>query len=708
MSSFSLIPRIVAAALACCMAVPGSLMAQQDQQGKDTDYTFRVSSSLVLVNIVARDNKGNLVTDLKREDFTLLEDGKPQSISSFDFENIEQAAQTSMSGGTNLMKKGVEVNAQTLKNHRLVVLFFDLVSLQPEDAERAVQASVNFVDKQMTAADFVGIISLNTSLTLNQDFTADKELLKRKLNGFISGEGDGFQQGSDGSTDGTPDTGAAYVPDDTEFNTFNNDRRLQALQAVVTGLSKIDQKKSLIYFSSGLTSNGLENYAALRKTADAARRANTAIYTLDSRGLQALPPGGDASTASLRGTSSYSGAAFQNQQNSNFSSQETLSTLAEDTGGKAFLDTNDFSGVFKQVQRDSSAYYILGFRSNNPAKDGRYRRLSVKVNRPGIKLEYRSGYFAPKDFQHFNKEDREQQLVDELNSDLPDTDVALYVGASYFRAADDNHFYVPVSVVVPGSQIPFTQGGDKEKATIDVIGSVRNEAKMQIGTTRETVKLNLDATQEVRRKNVQYNTAFLLPPGNYKLKFVVRENQTGHIGSFETDITVPDLKKGKLPVRLSSIVLGNQLLPAQGKRSAQNPLVYDGKQILPNIAHVFSSDQNLYLHYEVYDPAKPKEEVKTADGKKANAHLLTSIQFFQGKTKVFETPLVEASVLNAPERKAHIFEFSVPLGSLQPGYYTCQISVIDDAAGAFVFPRTPLLIKPTPSAPTQKTAGIIN
>jgi hypothetical protein len=125
-------------------------------------------------------------------------------------------------------------------------------------------------------------------------------------------------------------------------------------------------------------------------------------------------------------------------------------------------------------------------------------------------------------------------------------------------------------------------------------------------------------------------------------------------------------------------------------------------------AHVFSSDQNLYLHYEVYDPAKPKDDVKTADGKKANAHLLTSIQFFQGKTKVFETPMVEASVLNAPERKAHIFEFSVPLSSMQPGYYTCQISVIDDAAGAFVFPRTPLLIKAPPSAPTQKTAGILN
>jgi hypothetical protein len=403
-----------------------------------------------------------------------------------------------------------------------------------------------------------------------------------------------------------------------------------------------------------------------------------------------MPPGGTASTASMRGVSSYNGSAFQNQLNSNFSSQETLSTLAEDTGGKAFTDTNDFSGVFAQVQRDNSAYYVLGFRSSNQARDGRYRRLSVKVNRPGVKLEYRNGYFAPKDFRHFNREDREQQMADELNSELPQTDVSLFVGASYFRSVKgEDRYYIPVSLVIPGSQIPFIQGGDKDKATIDIIGVVRDEAKHPIGSARETVKLNLDASQQVRRKNVQYNTAFLLPPGRFQLKFVVRENQTGRMGSFETQITVPDLKKEKPPVRLSSVVLGNQVVPAS-KQEKSNPLVFEGKEILPNLAHVFPADGNLYFHYEVYDPAKPKE----APDKKQNAHLLTSIQFFQGKTKVFETPMIEATALNTPERGAQVFEFAVPLDKLKPGSYTCQISVIDDAAGTFVFPRTPVTIKP--------------
>ncbi|HEY0564359.1 MAG TPA: VWA domain-containing protein [Terriglobales bacterium] len=707
--------RLLSGLLCVYLAVPAAAQQQDQQQPEDSGFTIKVQTNLVLVNVVARDKQGNLIRNLKQSDFTVLEEGKPQQIRSFDFENVEQTAQTAMTGGqaaaaTNLMKKGATIDPAALRDHRLIILFFDLTSMQPEELQRAIDSSVNYVDKQMTSADLVGILSLTSTLALNQDFTSDKDVLRRKLRSFTTGEQAGFEQGTTGAdTDGTPDTGAAFSADDTEYNTFSNDLRLQALEAAVTSVSKIQQKKSLIYFSSGLTSTGLQNYATLRNAANAARKANVSIYTTDSRGLQALPPSGDASTASLRGTSSYSGAAFRNQQDQNFSSQETLSTIAEDTGGKAFLDTNDFSGVFARVQRDTSAYYVLGFTSNNPAKDGRFRKLTVKVNRPDIKLEYRNGYYAPKDFKHSNKEDREEQLADELSSETPSTDVFVLAGASYFRMADDR-FYVPVSLVIPGSQIPFVKGGDKDKATIDVMGVVRDETKRPIGNARETVKLNLDESQQVRRKNVQYNTAFVLPPGEYHMKFVVRENQTGRLGSFETDVKIPDLKREKVPVKISSVVLGNQVVPATGKKSNDNPLVYDGKLLLPNIAHVFSPDQSLYLHYEVYDPAKPKGDDAAPQGngnKKATERLLTSIQFFQGKTKVFETPVVTATNLNAPERRANVFEFAVPLSNLKPGAYTCQVSVIDDAAGTFVFPRTPVLVKAatSPAPNPQTTTG---
>ena len=319
------------------------------------------------------------------------------------------------------------------KDRRLIVLFFDLRRWSLTKLIVRVTSAEHYVDTQMAPADLVSIVSLGSSLLVNQDFTADHELLKKQLQAFGAGSGQGFEEGTTGSTEGTPDTGQPFTADDTEYNIFNTDRRLEALRSVAEKLSHMQQKKSLIYFSSGMDRTGIENQSELRAATNAAVRANMAIYTMDLRGLQALVAGGEAQNASLRGTSAYSGQSTINALNSNFTTQETLVTLASDTGGRAFLDSNDFSQVFKGVQQDTSTYYLLGYHSSNPAKDGRYRRISVKVNAPGAKVDYRRGYYAPADYQHSTKEDKELQLEEELASELPTTDLPLYLGDAYFR-----------------------------------------------------------------------------------------------------------------------------------------------------------------------------------------------------------------------------------------------------------------------------------
>ena len=266
--------------------------------------------------------------------------------------------------------------------------------------------------------------------------------------------------------------------------------------------------------------------------------------------------------------------------NANFATQEVMATLSSDTGGKAFFDSNDFAPAFAQVQRDTSAYYAIGFHSTDLARDGKYRKLTSRLTGPGVKLEYRPGYYAPADFKHSGREDRERELDEELASDLPATDMAVYLDAMYFRL-DDNRFYVPVSIIVPGSQIPFVKGGDKDKATLDIIGEVIDEVKRPIGNARETVKLNLDPSLQARQKNIEYTTSFKLPPGKYHLKFVVRENQTGRMGSFEADIVLPEMKK--MPLKMSSIVLASQRRTSK----KDSPLVRDGEEYVPNISHVF-------------------------------------------------------------------------------------------------------------------------
>jgi hypothetical protein len=320
-----------------------------------------------------------------------------------------------------------------------------------------------------------------------------------------------------------------------------------------------------------------------------------------------------------------------------------------------------------------------------------------------MKLEYRPGYYAPADFKHSGKEDRERELEEQLTSDLPATDVAVYLDAMYFRL-DENRFFVPVSLIVPGSQIPFVKGGDKDKATLDIIGDVIDEVKRPIGNARETVKLNLDPTLQARQKNIEYTTSFNLPPGKYHLKFVVRENQTGRMGSFEADITLPDMKKQ--PLKISSIVLASARQPS--KKSS--PLVRAGEEYIPNISHVFRQNQHLYLLYEVYGPAKEKLAEGQPKGTRAGIDLLSSLELIQGATKVYETPLVQAKAVNVEGRNAVAVELDVPLAGLKPGSYLCQLNVIDDAGGSFAFPRFAVLVhepaaNSTPTVPATAASS---
>ena len=700
--------RMVAGIALLALGVPAAqpVFAQDSSQLSNTPqggFVIKANAELVLTNVVARDSKtGEVVKGLKQSDFKIYENGKEQAIDTFDSESVDmatplnEATVSGLAAGPAGSKAVAVAKPEELRNHRLIVMFIDLTSMQPEDLERSVEAAQTFLRTKLQAADLVALVSLGDTLTVDQDFTADKDALIKEVGAYNGTEGQGFAQGANANSNQVEDT-TAYTPDESEYNDLNTDRELFALRAISQSLAKINEKKSLLYFSGGISRDGIENEASIRAAINAAVRADLAIYSVDTRGLQTVGSLGDASTGSLRGQAAFNGGSLMTNMNANFGSQEVMTTLSTDTGGTAFLDSNDFAPAFAKVQSDTSAYYAIGFHSSNPARDGKYRRLTVKVNRPGIKLEFRPGYYAPADFRHSGKEDREQELEDQLASDLPATDMAVYLDAMYFRL-DESRFYVPVSLVVPGSQIPFVKGGDKDKATLDIIGEVIDEVKRPIGHVRETVKLNLDQTVNARQKNIQYTTSFNLPPGKYDLKFVVRENQTGRMGSFEAAITLPDMKK--FPLKMSSIVLASMRQPSK----QQDPLVRNGEEYVPNISHVFRQDQHLYLLYEIYDPAHEKAAQNQPKGAKPGINLLSSLELIQGSTKVYETPEVQARQVNVAGRDAVAVELDVPLAGLKPGPYICQVNVIDDAGGSFAFPRFALLVRE--AAPVAPAAAV--
>jgi VWFA-related protein len=533
----------------------------------------------------------------------------------------------------------------------------------------------------MTPADLVAVATVASTLQVLTDFTGERERVDAALATLAYTDGPATEAPA-ASTVAT-DEAAAEATDEaaaeaSELDLFNNDVRLRALRTLAETLAPIEQKKAILYFSAGMQRNGQDNLVELRAAISAAVRAHVAIYPVDTRGLQAVVPGGDARQASGRGQSMFSGRGVVQQFSQLAASQDTLTSLAADTGGRAFTDTNDFGEAFARVQRDMSAYYLIGYSSTNTIKDGRFRRVQVRLTRDGLRVEARAGYYAARDFAHTTRGDRETQLQEQLFAAVSATDLPVLVTGGFFRISPEK-YYVPIAVAVPGSALPAIAG--KDKATLDVLGMVRDEQGRPVGRIRQTMNLSAAGGAPLEGKQLLYQSGVTLPPGRFAIKVVVRENTNGLTGSFEASVVVPDLRKAA--VKLSSIVLSTQQLPVDGRARSDNPLISGGVHMIPNVTHVVGRDQKLMFYFEVYDAAAAA----------AILDLRASLAFYRGKVKVLETPVVERTSVDAPDRRAAVFKLEVAGGAFKPGLYTCQVNLIDGVAGTFAFPRLALLIR---------------
>ncbi|MCC6857108.1 MAG: VWA domain-containing protein [Bryobacterales bacterium] len=690
--------------LATILALQLTASAQQEAPLPRGTVKFETTTRLVIVNVAVNDRQGKPVEGLKASDFTLTEDGQAQRIAVFEYQRLEEE---SLSPASGLIARGTAAPAAVApakqisapapgevkyRNRRLLVLFFDLSGMPVADQIRSRKAALKFVNTQLTASDLVAVMTYSTSLRVLCDFTADRDQLAGAIQSISIGES-GTSYGSTGEA-GEVDSGAAYTADDSEFNIFNTDRKLVALESAARMLGGLPEKKALVYFASGMTRTGIDNQAQLRSTVNAAIRSNVSLYPVDSGGLVAAAPLGDATQGSQGGQGMYSGASQRSQQSSFQDRQEALYTLAEDTGGKAMLDTNDLAEGIVQAQKSVSSYYILGYYSTNAALDGRYRRIKVQIAKNlAAKLDYRSGYFASKEFRQFNSSDRERQLQEALMLGDPVTDLTIALEVNYFRLARDRYF-VPVSVKIPGTDIELARMGGAESTRLDFIGEVRDAGGRLQGTVRDeiTVKLKGENAGRLAAHNLNYDTGFTLQPGTYTLKFLARENETGKMGTFETRFAVPNLtaRQNRLPT--SSVVLSHQreklsaaLASAERDRKliASNPLVQDGEKLVPSVTRVFLKDQEMYVYLEAYQPAAP-----------ATQYMVASVGFYRGKVKAFETaPLQIVEGLN-PKTKAVPVRFRVPLAKLEPGRYTCQVSLLSPSARKFAIWRAPVVLLP--------------
>lgn len=707
----------------------GAAQNQPAQNAPRGGFKFEATTQLVVVNLSAKDKDGNPIKGLKPADFTVTEDGKAQTIKVFEYQELEDTAipapahapapkpepkketpKPEPAAGPAALAKALEANVVKpvvgtqiapakpgeikYKDRRLLVMFFDLTGMPIQDQMRSQGAALKFMQSQMTPSDLMAIMTFSNDLRVVEDFTDDRDLLSKDIKNLSIGEGTDIAGAV--ADDSSEDTGAAYTADDTEFNIFNTDRQLAALETAVRMLGSLSEKKALVYFASGMAKTGLDNEAQLRATINAAVRSNVAFYPIDARGLVAQAPLGDATKGSPGGQGMYSGSSSRSAQSNFQGQQETLYTLAADTGGKALLDNNDLGLGIVQAQKDIASYYILGYYSTNEALDGHFRRIKIQLNsalasKLGKPLDYRTGYFASKEFKQFNSSDRERQLAEALLLGDPITDLSIAMEVDYFRLARTSYF-VPVAVKIPGSDIELARHGSSESTRLDFIGQVKDAKGAIAGNVRDyiEVKLKDEAASQLSKRTLQYDTGFTLAPGVYTLKFLARDNETGKMGTFETKFTIPDLTTEPRFLPISSVVLSNQrekldaaVATAERDRRllTSDPLVQDGVKLLPSVTRVFKKDQDMYIYLEAYEP--------TAE---TTQPLVATVSFYRGRVKAFETaPLQVTEGLNA-KSKALPVRFSVPMAKLQPGRYTCQVSVLDPTAQKFAFWRAPMVL----------------
>ena len=696
-------------------AKPAAAQAQQSAAPR-TPVKFTANTQLVVEDVILKDKSGQPITNLTVKDFVVTEDGKPQEVKICEFQKLEEKPAETLADEpqtkTETIKTEVpktdapKVTATSIaperpgdikyKDKRLMVLFFDMVSMPIQDQVRALDAATKFVKTQITPSDLVAIMQFSSDIKVVEDFTDDRDLLLKDIKHLTVGEGQGFDALD--ASDAASDTGDAFTQDDTEFSIFNTDRQLSALETAVKMLASLNEKKALVYFSSGIQRSGQDNQAQLQATVNAAIRSNVSFYPIDARGLVAQAPLGDATKGSPGGSAMYSGSSARASQSNFQAQQETLYTLATDTGGKTLIDNSDLALGIVQAQKDISSYYIVGYYTNNEKLDGHFRRVKITLKDAALtarvsKMDYRQGYWAGKDFKKFDSSDKERQLDEALLMGDPITDMDMALDAYYFRLARDRYF-VPVVAKIPGSELELAKKGGVESTTFDFIGVVKDSAGKIVQNVRDYIpfKLKEDVANQLSKHPIVYPTGFTLAPGTYSLRLVARENTTGRIGTFDKKLIIPDLTTEQARLPISSVILSSQRMDVGAavfsaqkdkKIDAANPLIESGKELIPSVTNVFSKGSEMYVYLQAYEPAAESTQP-----------LVFRVTFFHGKIKAFETAPMEVTEGLDAKSKALALKFSLPLSQLVPGRYTCQVSVISPDEQKWAIWRSPVMLVP--------------
>jgi len=692
----------VAAAAAALTAdqTPASQPPAAQQQAQAP--TFKLQVDYVEVDAVVTDRDGNLVKDLKKDDFQVVEDGKAQTISLFTqvdipIDRADRPLYTSLP-----IEPDVRTNERPFDGRVYVMVVDDLHTRFGRSA-RVKSVAKQFIERRLGANDVMAVVHTFGSTEWNQEFTSNKRLLLaavdktqgQKLNSATVNKTTEYYNTRDMRQQGDP----LNDPQDQE-RAFNARNTLRTLRNVADWFASVrGRRKAIIFVSEGIDydindlipSTGSTHYSAsdileeTRETIAAATRSNVAIYGIDPRGLTDL--GDETIEIGAFPDDTSLGVGQNSLQNEIRLSQDSLRTLSEETGGFAVVNQNDFSTAFDRLVRDNSSYYVLGYYPPD-TRPGRIHKITVRVSRSGLTVRARKGYITPKKTEspkNAAKDIRTPEVREAMESPLPVSGLTIHAFTAPFKGA------APNASVLLGVEL---RGHDLKLANTDVIQlsymAIDATGKVKAGSTDSVTMANLKAAtrDRIQETGLRMLNRLDIPPGRYQVRVAAHDAAGGNVGSVLTDLEVPDY--AKLPFGISGVVMTSASTSGMPTAKADEQL----KAVLPGspvASRSFPQNDEIALFAEVYD---------NAAGTPHKVDIATTITTDEGKVLFKDEEPRDSSDLGG-KKGGYGYTVRIPLKDIEPGNYVLTVSAksrLKDTPGA---ERQLRLIVTPPLVPTR-------
>jgi VWFA-related protein len=637
--------------------------------------TFRSAVDAVLVDFTVIDRQGNVVRDLKAEDVRVLEDGREQPISTFSLVDLpmddRRAPTFAIAGGPPaIVDRDVASNMDG--EGRLYVIALDDVGVQPQRSEVTRAIARQFVEKNLGPRDRAALVAMSGRYALANEFTADRKRLIAAIDKLQAGWG-------------------PYDISDSVLNRASARATFQYLEKLSRWMAGLDgRRKTIIFISEGVSSdipfgNGsaatdadfdestsaFDNLSSLsddalmlRDVIEAAARANVAIYTIDPRGQPGAPW-----TTIKPGPTLQDDDVFERRR---VAAGQVMRVLAAETGGFSMQGSNDFTGTFDRIVRESSSYYVLGYTSDNPKRDGKFRRIRVQAKRPGIRIRARTGYVA----RNERAESRQQQRLPPgwtatdlamINTPSQISGVGLRVSAAPFRsAASADASTVAVVVNVRGRDLPSLSSGGGDGGLSVVVAAIDPDGKVREQWRAALAKVLRELPREiVVRDGVRFVADVNLKPGRYALRVAASDGgrmEDPH-GSVYADLDVPDFSKGQLA--MSGVLLAS-------RSEDRHPGIPTNNTRLPNFGRLPTARRDFVNRDDLTAFAR----FYPNDRRIANVNVSTSVRSTDGRVVFNARESLQRD--DSGRRPEFAYASTIPLRSLAPGDYLLTVSGASD------------------------------